>query len=70
MARVMGDETIAQNELLDKMNEEAGETEDAIIAATKRVEKLIERMQGNCGWVCIGVLIGILALVSFLALAL
>jgi hypothetical protein len=48
---------------------EAGETEDAIVSATKRVDKLIERMQGNCGWVCIGILIGILALVSFLALA-
>ena len=51
------------------MNEEAGETEDAIVAATRRVEKLIERMQGHCGWVCIGILIAILAIVSFLALA-
>lgn len=52
------------------MNEEAAETEDQIVSATKKVEKLIERMQGNCGWVCIGVLVAILVLVSFLALAL
>lgn len=69
MARVMGDETTAQNELLDRMNEEAAETEDQIVAATRKVDKLIERMQGSCGWVCIGILIAILALVSFLALA-
>lgn len=69
MAQAMGEETAAQNELLDRMNEEAAETEDQIVAATRKVEKLIERMQGNCGWVCIGVLIAILVLVSFLALA-
>jgi len=70
----MADEPITplllfQYRLLDKMNEEAGETEDAIVSATRKVDKLIERMQGNCGWVCIGILIGILVLVSFLALA-
>lgn len=70
MARVMGEETAAQNDLLDKMNEEAAETEDQIVSATRKVDKLIERMQGNCGWVCIGILVAILVLVSFLALAL
>lgn len=69
MARVMGDETAAQNDLLDRMNEEAAETEDAIVAATRKVEKLIERMNGNCGWVCIGILVAILVVVSFVALA-
>jgi hypothetical protein len=51
------------------MNDEAGQAEDEIRSATRKVEKLIERMQGNCGWVCIGILVAILALVSFLAMA-
>lgn len=65
----MGDELKYQNELLDKMNDEAGQTEDELKSITRKVGKLIERMQANCGWVCIGILVFVLILVSFLALA-